>query len=408
MGAAGGPNMVEDGMVFYYDTGNATRSYKGKPTSNLLETDANWLYVGNTITDPSNYPVALPRNVKFSTGGSNNGISWTDACKNFTDSYSAGTQITVSGWHMFYSTDTSLSMNSRDRLGWHYNKDGTSTYGGTIHTATEWNKWYYFSNTFSSTGVTTTLRVEDGGADYYRSSEDAAQTTQYYCNLQREIGDGIVSPYVKGARSVSGSLLDMTGNSTINLTNVSFDSNAQMTFDGTNDDINIGPGTSTSFQRTIEMVFKTNTLGYLYPLAAYTRGGGQSVVGGKRMWLGFQNNKFQMHGWGTSDPASTTTIQTGQYYHAVYAYDQSTKKHYIWINGVLENNSTNDQSGFTGWSASGDHNWFVGGDPDCASWTASAGRSLNGDIPIFKVYDRILSTEEVKNNFNGIKKRFGI
>ena len=397
MGAAGGPNMVEDGMVFYYDTGNATRSYKGKPTSNLLETDANWLYVGNTITDPSNYPVALPRNVKFSTGGSNNGISWTDACKNFTDSYSAGTQITVSGWHMFYSTDTSLSMNSRDRLGWHYNKDGTSTYGGTIHTATEWNKWYYFSNTFSSTGVTTTLRVEDGGADYYRSSEDAAQTTQYYCNLQIEIGDGIVSPYVKGARSVSGSLLDMTGNSAIDLSNVAFDSNAQIYFDGTDDyfttsGLSIGTPSSVSFETVIKFdgtLDSNDRKVFHWDKTGTTNGVAQIRKGTNNGRLMYQHHDGTT--WYTLSVDDVVTSDT--YIHILVVHSSTTATMYK--NGVQVGTASVSNLEYTnageiliGYRASSEY------------W--------KGDIPIFKVYDKALSAEQVKNNFNGIKKRFGI
>ena len=211
-----GPHIIKDGLVFGYDTGygiadnvTGTRFYPGKPTSNALETEANWIYIGTNITNPSDYPVSLPAEVNFQKGASQGGISWSNACQNYADSYSAGTKITVSGWHMFHSTDTSLSMSSRDRLGWHYSRDGVSTYGGTIYTATEWNKWYYFSSTFSSTGVTTNLRVEDGGADYYRSSEDAAKTTQYYCNLQIEVGTDVVSPYIKGSRSSTASLIDL-------------------------------------------------------------------------------------------------------------------------------------------------------------------------------------------------------
>lgn len=242
MGIHRGPNTVKDDLVFGYDTGygiadnsTATRFYPGKPTSNALETEANWIYLGTNITNPADYPVALPAEVNFQKGASQGSINWADACRNYTDSYSAGTKITVSGWHMFYSTDTSLTMNSRDRLGWHYSKNGASTYGGTIYTATQWNKWYYFSSTFSSTGVTTSLRVEDGGADYYRSSEDAAKTTQYYCNLQIEVGTDIVSPYVKGTRSSTASLIDLKRTANIDVSNVSFDSTGQPTFDGTND-----------------------------------------------------------------------------------------------------------------------------------------------------------------------------
>ena len=244
MGIARGPNTVKDGLVFGCDTGygiadnsTATRFYPGKPTSNALETEANWIYLGTNITNPADYPVALPAEVNFQKGASQGSINWADACRNYTDSYSAGTKITVSGWHMFYSTDISLTMNSRDRLGWHYSKDGASTYGGTIYTATQWNKWYYFSSTFSSTGVTTSLRVEDGGADYYRSSEDAAKTTQYYCNLQIEVGTDIVSPYVKGTRSSTASLIDLKRATNIDVSNVSFDSTGQPTFDNTDDRI---------------------------------------------------------------------------------------------------------------------------------------------------------------------------
>jgi hypothetical protein len=180
-------------------------------------------------------------------------------------------------------------------------------------------------------------------------------------------------------------------------------------FDGTDDDMTVGQGTSTSLQRTVEMVFKTDTHNaYYMPIAVYTRGANQTAVTGKRMWLGIQNNKFQMHGWGTNDPASSTTISTGKYYHAVYAYNQSIKRHYVWINGVLENDATNGEAGFTGWNSSSDHSWFVGGDPDHARWTVSAGRSMDGEVPLFRVYDKILSTQEVQQNYRAYKNRFDL
>ena len=115
-----------------------------------------------------------------------------------------------------------------------------------------------------------------------------------------------------------------------------------------------------------------------------------------------------MHGWGTTDPASTTSITNGKYYHCVYAYDQSTKKHYIWVNGVLENNTTNTQGGLTGWSDSSDLSWWVGHDPQASNWTGSAGSYFDGDITVFKLYNRIISTKEVQQNFKAYKNRFNI
>lgn len=180
-------------------------------------------------------------------------------------------------------------------------------------------------------------------------------------------------------------------------------------FDGTNDIIETQGSTSTSTKRTIEVVFKVNSMqGSYMPIAAYTRGGNQSTVSYKRIWLGIQSNKFQMHGWGTTDPASSTSVTNGDYYHAVYSYDQSTKKHQIWINGVLENSSTNNQTGMTGWTNSSDHKWFVGGDPDAAQWTASASTHFNGEVAVFRTYNRILSSTEVKINYGSLKIKYDL
>lgn len=178
-------------------------------------------------------------------------------------------------------------------------------------------------------------------------------------------------------------------------------------FDGTDDYIKIEGGTHTSLQRSIELVFKVNSMqGSYMPIATYTRSNG--IDYGKRIWLGIQSNKFQMHGWGTSDPASSTTVTDGSYYHAVYAYDQSTAKHYIWINGTLENNSTDSQNGMSSWSNSSTLNWFIGRDPQASTWTSSASEFFDGEVGLFRTYNKILSTREVLNNYKSIRKRFDI
>ena len=181
-------------------------------------------------------------------------------------------------------------------------------------------------------------------------------------------------------------------------------------FDGTDDIIETSGGDHTSLKRSIEMVFKVNSSNSTYmPMATYTRGGNQSVVSGKRIWLGIQSNKFQMHGWGTNDPASTTSVTDGSFYHVVYAYDQTTKYHNIWINGVLETTLYNTEStGMGSWGNSSDHKWFIGGDPDHANWTSAAGSNFDGEVAIFRTYNKILSTREVKFNFNSLKRKFSI
>jgi hypothetical protein len=180
-------------------------------------------------------------------------------------------------------------------------------------------------------------------------------------------------------------------------------------FDGTNDIIETQGGDHTSLKRTVEIVFKVNGVNATYmPIAAYTRGGQQSPVSGKRVWLGVQSGRFRMHGWGTTDPNSTTNITNGDYYHAVYSYDQTTKRHQMWINGVLERNELNNQGGQTGWANSSDHKWFVGGDPDGKQWTSSASTNFDGEIAIFRTYNRILSPIEVKINYGSLRRKYDL
>jgi len=409
-----GPHIIKDGLVFGYDTGygiadnsTATRFYPGKPTSNALETEANWIYIGANITNPADYPVALPAEVDFQKGASQGGISWSDACRNYVDSYSAGTKITVSGWHMFYSTDTSLTMNSRDRLGWHYNKDGVSTYGGTIYTATQWNKWYYFSSTFSSTGVTTNLRVEDGGADYYRSSEDAAKTTQYYCNLQIEVGTDIVSPHVLGTRSSTASLIDLKETTDIDVSNVSFDSTGQPTFDGTNDYISIDVD---SWIRSVNSVTVEGVV--IIPSGASLSGGPWAILTDHstssakdgfwwHMSLGGGYTYFRVEDAVSGEQGITfsgaTPFASGNTYHIVTIVGLNSVK--IYVNGVLSKSYT-PTFNWANISASHTASLFIG--------RTFPGYWLNSTNPVVKVYDTALTEAEIKQNYNAYKNRFDI
>ena len=179
-------------------------------------------------------------------------------------------------------------------------------------------------------------------------------------------------------------------------------------FDATNDYIKVDGSTTSALQRTTELIFRVNSVnaGYM-PIATYTRASG-GTESGKRIWLGVQNGRFQMHGWGTTDPASTTNVTNGDWYHCVYGYDQSTKNHYIWVNGVLEHTSTNSQGGMTGWNNSADLSWWLGRDPQASGWSSNAGQYFSGDIGLFKTYSKILSNSEVARNYRAYKNRFNL
>jgi len=216
------------------------------------------------------------------------------------------------------------------------------------------------------------------------------------------------SEFYSGTLTTANSIKDVTGNSTITIPAISYTSQGRPTFDGTDDYITVNAANHhTSTRRSIEMVFKANAQSSTYnPIAVYTNT--SSINSYKRIWLGLQSGKFRMHGWGTNDPNSTTSISNGVYYHVVYAYDQGTKKHWMWVNGNLESNLTNTETGMTGWTNSATEQWFLGRDPLASSWTGGAGQYFNGEIPVFRLYNKLLTTTEVQDSFNSLRANYNI
>jgi len=214
-----------------------------------------------------------------------------------------------------------------------------------------------------------------------------------------QIESGTPSPFVNGTRSSTASLIDLKRTTSVDVSNVSFDSTGQPTFDGSNDYITI-PGSSgiTSNAKTVEIMFKMNgSYANFSPLAIYANGSSAT----DRIWLGMQNSKFRMHGWGTVDPEGTTTISADEWYVCTFSYDKSTQAMKVYTNGVLETSTTNTQGGVT---ASSSLNWYLGTVP--GGWQSVTYSDV--DIPIFKLYNRILSDSEVKQNYNAYKNRFDI
>jgi len=212
------------------------------------------------------------------------------------------------------------------------------------------------------------------------------------------------TPFTQTTRSVSGSLLPLIGNSTLNLSTVSFDSNAQMIFDGTDDKIDIAyySPVNNSMSRSWEVVVRpTSNLSYAgifgnkigYGCSYYCNGG-IYLFDGNWVFNWYDNSNYQFLYSGVSPTAN-------QYFHIVGTYDATDQKPRIYVNGELKatyGSATNmDYGGSTyvidiGWnSKDGGQHYF------------------QGQIPITKYYQgKALSSAEVKQNYNKYKTRFNL
>jgi len=223
------------------------------------------------------------------------------------------------------------------------------------------------------------------------------------CDFQVETNKGHPTPFVAGTRSATEGLIDLTGNSSIDLSNVSFDSNAQIVFDGTDDVItvsmdNLRP-TSAITQEVV--VYIDNNTTQVWIGSQYGTSSGNSYA----LWL---NGANTLQGGVNTDGSLnnqgvTFAITVDKWYHFVHTYDGTTQRLYA--------NGTEVHS----WNTSGtiiynSNNTLlaVGNDWNGSGYNVGASLGTHGKQDITKIYSRALTAAEVKQNYLHYKTRFNL
>lgn len=168
-------------------------------------------------------------------------------------------------------------------------------------------------------------------------------------------------------------------------------------FDGSNDYVTILNNTTVSF-----------TIGCWVNTTATSFTGTNGYEGNGIVWsdvsgvandfvLSILNNKAS---WFTGDSGttinSTTTINTGSWFYITVVKNGTNSTKQLFINGTLESTGTSGTSLLTA-----NPNIRIGGN-------TLDGKYFNGKIGQVKIYNKVLSTTEVLQNFNATRSRFGI
>ena len=363
-----------DALVFAYDTGDTRNSYKGRPTTNLANTDAlrtMTQYADNTVASaaaPERGPgwkklTITARGTNFRTAK----FPYITQPTNTVRTYSM--EIDFNGTSGYYIRGDGFS-------GFSPNQYTSGVYTSTFTTTTNNGSLALFLNN----GTTSVTGINDVIYYRYYQVEDKPHRTQF----------------TEGTRSSTQGLLALTGNSTIDLANVSFDSNAQITFDGTNDGIDLGAGHTTFTNKSfaVEAILYPNTS----PPAQQVFFAAVGPVGGPQKNIHFRiysSGAYRMGFYSNDLDTAAGVVTFGEYNHVVMQYDYSSDTSYIYVNGQL--NVSGNQGPFTDSSAQ------IG----IGYWPGS-GQYFNGEIPVTKLYNRVLTAAEVKNNYNNYKGRFNI
>ena len=423
MGIHRGPNTVKDGLVFGYDTGygvadnsTATRFYPGKPATNLITSGlpgyfgsgGETLYQKTLNGFTSNSGVFQRNFVNNPNTGNNAGLykNFNTAALNSSTGYiqvsfdfymitpyvrsgQAGTGL--NGYLRVQSTDGTF-----DNYGW----DSRYSNGS----GDDWNNNSAYVGQWQKVSLFVDLRDDKTPSAInamYIYVDFATQGEGIYTNfIITEHATIPVSPvlYTETSRSSTASLIDLKRTTNIDVSNVSFDSTGQPTFDNTDDRITM-PNSSV-FNHTSELsieawvkfvgnnndfIFEKGNVNTQYSLFSH----GSDIV--FRTWHAGDS------GYQSLAPSKTTAgITNGQWHHIVGSWDGSTKR--IYVDGV--DKASVSKSGALTTNSNGAAIGSFGG--------TSSGYYFGGDIAIVKIYDKGLSATEIKQNFNAYKNRFDI
>jgi hypothetical protein len=395
---------VTDGLIFGYDTGDKRNIFKGQPGTNIaagpnrnyngysLSTYSNGkLFESNGYTETVDIPTLGLRQVEsveiynvYSGYGTDGNFNCCPSLFNYAggQEFAGGTTYT---YQIIYKT-TSGYTHPNFMYHYEYGPSGYITEYG-VHTEGQrehlGDGWYHAWATFTTNAATTS---GNKGLWYYQYNvRDKVSVAAVSIVPGTTIRPPLQFIDENTTRSNTQGLLDISRTYSIDLTNMSFDSNGDLTFDATNDviDTNFGVNNSLS-QVTMEaIVFDTkNNSGYRAIIQ-------NNVASDDALYI-HPNNTLGF--W----PCTTTylTVPANTWAYVAYSYDGTTMR--FSVNGA--------QHAFTGTCA------------DCLDFdflrigghSTGDGERFGGKIAVAKVYNRALSEQELDENFRHYASRYGI
>lgn len=396
MSIKSGPNYVTSGLVLDIDPGNS-KSYNlsdENRLSNSISISSSWANNG-TVTKTLNAGVAPDGTntaIKFETAQTNAGsYQYFSVNANETYIYSLYLKYVSGEPSMIFGSDGgtisgTLAANSSN--GTFYTGWGTISNSGSVYVGNGWYR-FYFSITSPTTGtipmVIYALNSSASAILVWGPQVQKANTVGKYIPTTNAVV-GSVTAYDLSSNSYSGTLTNGVSYSSSN--------NGYFVFDGTNDyiDFQNPSGLDLYSQMTLSAWMKTSVTTYQSILA---RGRGNS------QWSGYElavnaGGAARVTAENAAGTSTTFDLVTGQiadnvWHNVVFTYNGTTG--IIYIDGVLQNTATGT---FTS------NSWYnyIG--------RRNASAYFNGNIGKVSIYNRALSSAEVKQNFDSIRGRYGI
>lgn len=304
---------------------------------------------------------------------------------------------------MAYGVYTPVNINDLITVSFYAKAGNLNGIGATV----QYETYFGGASSFSSTFILTEdwVRVvfqwtSSATYSFIQYFSPIAYTNPYdfdMADLQVEVNKGHATAFTTGTRTSTDSLYDLSSNSNLSVSNVSFNSNSNITFDGINDSIVIPsnlPIFNFQFYQTIEII--------LQPLESdgNRRNPYSQSFGGFGTITHEAYNSFQYY-YGTSGGDGTPY----DHVHSVFTVNQNEVAHICLVrtpsqikwykNGKIYNTKSN----IYGILPDDSNDILIGN-----GYT----NSYYGNIFVVKLYNIGLSDIEVLKNYNHYKKRFNL
>lgn len=377
MALAHSPRVVTNGLVFYYDINNTLKSWKGAPTVNLAS--------GNFFDGNNNFSV--DQNVSDIMPDGSIGIARDLDAQTIVD---PNRTVSIGNY--------SLTAGSTYTLSFYAKNINCTGFGGNLYSPTLGRSISGIS--YPALNISNYVRVVKSFTVPVEGPDPVIVAPQVF----RDGGIGkfrltwlmleelpFASTYTSTSRSTSQAILDLTNNNTIITNSLTYDTNNTFSFNGSSDYVSVSNAINV---KTIIAWCKLST----------AAGGDYVIYGpnsnGSDNWFGINGNKLNVFATQSADinnfrVVGTTTINTTSYYQLCCTIDTNTVK--VFVNGN-EEASTTAEFTIGSWNATS----------DIGRRGSLSQRYFPGNIDNIAVFDRVLTSSEIRQNFNALRGRFGI
>lgn len=382
------PRVVTDGLVFYYDMSNTQKSWKGAPTTNLVN------------------PAWAAWGIDGSGQGSIGTRTITSIYECLISDTAANTRQSIYITGISASTTYTFSVQYKKQFGaptlrFQLQSYNGGTFLGSVFPTTvqlgltDKEGWQtaYFSYT-TAAGTTQVLWFMQDGDDYTTYTHSFILANPQ-CEQQ-----SFATPFVAGTRTNTQAIVALIGNNTITANSLTYASDGTFSFNGSSNHIVVSNGMNaligTSSVTFSAWIYRTSAPNYWSGIIANK----VNVSDGICLLVNPDSKIFWQYDGGTSGVYAIyggATLATNTWCNIVGVYDNVGLKTYL--NGVL-----NDSASDAGKSISSAGNIDI----TIGAQDTGPGGPFPGKIAQCLVYNRALTATEIAQNFNAHRSRYGI